>query len=136
MREIKRIADDLGMAYIYAEFAKLNLHADGVDCFPLLVEVVATGGKYSIKHSPIIKASQQITICVLRPCPLDWDAEIGYILQDCINDGRRVLAKMVERGIDIDGDAVQFANVFDFMDKNLCGIRCTMTITDEGECSA
>lgn len=135
MRELRDIAHELGATYIYADIERANIHADDVQKFPVVIELVSAGGKYNTKHSPIVSVTQQVTIYFLDKCPLDWDAEIGGILQDCTDFGRRYIGKMIEKGINIVEEQIPINNVFNYLNANLCGVRVILNITDAGECT-
>ena len=86
---IERIAAEMGCAYIYDDWGRINLKADKYGNRKqtrLIIETLPTNGQIDTQFSPIIKTSRTCIVAFLKPCALDFEgAEVGYIIDEMLD---------------------------------------------------
>lgn len=134
---IEQIAERLGASYIYDDFARINLRADSVEKFPLIVETLPVDGSLNMRFLPVVQAQKNVTIAFLEPCPLDFDgARVDVHLAHMLELATafvRELAKV--GGVNIPDD-LDYNAVLDFMDANVVGVRVTLALPETFTCQS
>lgn len=136
MRAIKEIAAQLGCSYVYDDFGRINLHADQIKRFPLIAEVIPAEGTINTKLAPVYSTTRTTIVAFLTPCNLDFIGEqAGNKIDAMIALCQKFLQAYTERD-DVQAlpDSITYNAVLDFLDGNLCGIRITLPMTDNGGC--
>lgn len=137
MKGIKEIAKALGMSYMFDDWARVNVRADKVDKYPLLVDMLPSGGAFGLQSGQI-KDEQNCLFAFLDKTPLDFDGTTN----DAIIERMKTLAKKFIYQINnggiyeaIDGDTLPYSVVYDKLDENVTGITIELTLIPiEGEC--
>lgn len=137
---IQQIAADMGCAYIYDDWGRINLKADKYGNRKktrLIIETLPTNGQIDTRFAPLVRTSRTCIVAFLRPCALDFEgAEVGNIVDEMLD-----LAKQFIKRLDatnyyepIEG-LLDYNVVLDFLDANMAGVRVTLTLKElEGEC--
>ena len=136
---IEQIAAEMGCAYIYDDWGRINLKADKYGNYkhPVIVETLPTNGQIDTRFAPLVRTSRTCIIAFLKPCALDFEgAEVGNIVDEMLD-----LAKQFIKRLDatnyyepIEG-LLDYNVVLDFLDANMAGVRVTLTLKElEGEC--
>jgi hypothetical protein len=136
---IEQIAADMGCAYIYDDWGRINLKADKYGNYkhPVIVETLPTNGQIDTRFAPLVRTSRTCIIAFLKPCALDFEgAEVGSIVDEMLD-----LAKQFVKRVDASGyyepieGLLDYNVVLDFLDANMAGVRVTLTLKElEGEC--
>jgi hypothetical protein len=137
MKGIKEIAKALGMSYMFDNWARVNVRADKVDKYPLLVDMLPSGGAFGLQSGQI-KDEQNCLFAFLDKTPLDFDGTTN----DAIIERMKTLAKKFIYQINnggiyeaIDGDTLPYSVVYDKLDENVTGITIELTLIPiAGEC--
>jgi hypothetical protein len=136
---IERIAAEMGCAYIYDDWGRINIKADkhGHYKHPLIVETLPTNGQIDTRFAPLVRTSRTCIVAFLKPCALDFEgAEVGCIVDDMLDLAKQFIKRL---------DATQYYEpievlldynvVLDFLDANMAGVRVTLTLKElGGEC--
>lgn len=137
---IERIAGEMGCAFIYDDWGRINLKADKYSNRKptrLIIETLPTNGQIDTRFAPLVRTSRTCIVAFLRPCELDFEgAEVGSIVDEMLD-----LAKQFIKRLDatnhyepIEG-LLDYNVVLDFLDANMAGVRITLTLKElEGEC--
>lgn len=136
---IERIAAEMGCAYIYDDWGRINLKADkhGNYNHTVIVETLPTNGQIDTTFAPVVRTSRTCIVAFLKPCELDFEgAEVGRIVDDMLD-----LAKLFVKRLDatqyyepIEG-LLDYNVVLDFLDANMAGVRVTLTLKElAGSC--
>ena len=137
---IERIANEMGCAFIYDDWGRINLTADKYGNRKqtrLIIETLPTNGQIDTRFAPLVRTSRTCIVAFLRPCALDFEgAEVGNIVDEMLD-----LAKQFIKRLDatnyyepIEG-LLDYNVVLDFLDANMAGVRVTLTLKElEGEC--
>lgn len=137
---IERIAAEMGCAYIYDDWGRINLKADKYGNRKeqrLIIETLPTNGQIDTRFAPVVRTSRTCIVAFLKPCALDFEgAEVGYIIDEMLE-----LAKVFVKRLDatrvyepIEG-LLDYNVVLDFLDANMAGVRVTLTLKElEGGC--
>lgn len=138
MSVTKQVAEDLGCAYIYDEFGRINLHADRVPMGATLVaETLPTNGTIDTRLAPIVKTSKTAIFAFLKHCDLDFDGvEVGYILDEMLAVAKRYIVALDATGaFEPIAGLLEYNDVLDFLDSNMAGVRVTLDLVEAvGEC--
>ena len=137
---IERIAAEMGCAYIYDDWGRINLKADKYGNRKqtrLIIETLPTNGQIDTRFAPLVRTSRTCIVAFLKPCALDFEgAEVGYIIDEMLD-----LAKQFVKRVDASGyyepieTLLDYNVVLDFLDANMAGVRVTLTLKElEGEC--
>lgn len=134
MSFISNFAQRKNCAYIRDDFARVNLLADKVTKYPLIVETLPTDGTINASMAPALQVSKNVIVCFLTPCNLDFTGDEATV---AINDMLRLACEFVNEYVDINPDMVRTVNfnaVLDFLDANLAGVRLTLPLVDDYNC--
>lgn len=138
MRPTKQVALDMGCAYIYDEWGRVNLHADRVKLGgTVVVETLPTDGEIDTTFSPVVRTSRTAIFAFLKHCDLDFDgAEVGGIIEEMLDTAKRYIVRLDATGaFEPITSKLPFNSVIDFLDANMAGVRVTLTLKDrEGVC--
>ena len=137
---IERIAAEMGCAYIYDDWGRINLKADrygNKKHTRLIIETLPTNGQIDTRFAPVVRTSRTCIVAFLKPCALDFEgAEVGNIVDEMID-----LAKQFIKRVDASGyyepitTMLDYNVVLDFLDANMAGVRVTLELKElEGEC--
>ena len=139
-RIIQGIAADMGCAYIYDDWGRINLKADKYGNRKeqrLIIETLPTNGQIDTRFAPIVRTSRTCIIAFLKPCALDFEgAEVGTIVDEMLDLAKQFIARLDASGYyePING-LMDYNVVLDFLDANMAGVRVTLTLKElEGEC--
>lgn len=134
MNVIEQIATALNASYIRDDFARINLLADKVTKYPLIAETLPTDGVINGAFAPAYAATKNVIVCFLVPCHLDFTGDdVSAKIDEMINLAQRFCAKYKEVNGDFPAN-IRFNAVLDFLDANLCGIRCTIPKYNDPVC--
>ena len=137
---IERIAAEMGCAYIYDDWGRINLKADKYGNRKhtrLIIETLPTNGQIDTQFSPIIKTSRTCIVAFLKPCALDFEgAEVGYIVDEMLDLAKDFIKRLDStRAYEPIDTLLDYNVVLDFLDANMAGVRVTLTLKElEGEC--
>ena len=139
-RIIQGIAADMGCAYIYDDWGRINLKADKYGNRKeqrLIIETLPTNGQIDTRFAPIVRTSRTCIMAFLKPCALDFEgAEVGTIVDEMLDLAKQFIARLDANGYyePING-LMDYNVVLDFLDANMAGVRVTLTLKElEGEC--
>ena len=139
-RIIQGIVADMGCAYIYDDWGRINLKADKYGNRKeqrLIIETLPTNGQIDTRFAPIVRTSRTCIIAFLKPCALDFEgAEVGTIVDEMLDLAKQFIARLDASGYyePING-LMDYNVVLDFLDANMAGVRVTLTLKElEGEC--
>ena len=139
-RIIQGIAADMGCAYIYDDWGRINLKADKYGNRKeqrLIIETLPTNGQIDTRFAPIVRTSRTCIVAFLKPCALDFEgAEVGTIVDEMLDLAKQFIARLDATGYyePING-LMDYNVVLDFLDANMAGVRVTLTLKElEGEC--
>lgn len=134
---IEQIAERLGASYIYDDFARINLRADSVEKFPLIVETLPVDGSLNMRFLPVVQAQKNVTIAFLEPCPLDFDgARVDTHLLHMLELATAFVRELAKGGGVYIPDDLDYNAVLDFMDANLVGVRITLALPETFTCQS
>ena len=139
-RIIQGIAADMGCAYIYDDWGRINLKADKYGNRKeqrLIIETLPTNGQIDTRFAPIVRTSRTCIVAFLKPCALDFEgAEVGTIVDEMLDLAKQFIARLDATGYyePING-LMDYNVVLDFLDANMAGVRVTLSLKElEGEC--
>ena len=99
---IERIANEMGCAFIYDDWGRINLKADKYGNRKqtrLIIETLPTNGQIDTQFSPIIKTSRTCIVAFLKPCALDFEgAEVGYIIDEMLDLAKDFIKRLDSTG--------------------------------------
>lgn len=137
---IERIAAEMGCAYIYDDWGRINLKADRYGNRKhtrLIIETLPTNGQIDTRFAPVVKTSRTAIFAFLKHCDLDFKGEwVGEIIEEMLNVAKRYVlrldAMMVYEPLD---GLLDYNAVIDFLDANMAGVRVTLTLKElQGGC--
>ena len=137
---IERIAAEMGCAYIYDDWGRINLKADPYGHYKeqrLIIETLPTNGQIDTRFVPVVRTSRTAIFAFLKHCDLDFDgAEVGAIIDEMLDLAKHYIvmldATRVYEPIEV---LLDYNVVLDFLDANMAGVRVTLTLKElEGEC--
>ena len=137
---IERIANEMGCAYIYDDWGRINLKADKYGNRKqtrLIIETLPTNGQIDTQFAPIIKTSRTCIVAFLKPCALDFEgAEVGNIVDEMLDLAKDFIKRLDgTRAYEPIEGLLDYNVVLDFLDANMAGVRVTLTLKElEGEC--
>ena len=137
MRPTKQVALSLGCNYIYDEWGRINKHADKVQKgTTLIAETLPTTGEIDLQFSPMVSVSKTAVFAFLQHCDLDFKGkDVGEIIDDMTRLASRFII-----ALDATGDFEPIENhanfnaVIDFLDANMAGVRCELTLKEHFSC--
>ena len=101
-RIIQGIAADMGCAYIYDDWGRINLKADKYGNRKeqrLIIETLPTNGQIDTRFAPIVRTSRTCIIAFLKPCALDFEgAEVGTIVDEMLDLAKQFIARLDASG--------------------------------------
>jgi hypothetical protein len=136
---IERIAAEMGCAYIYDDWGRINIKADkhGHYKHSLIVETLPTNGQIDTRFAPVVRTSRTCIVAFLKPCALDFEgAEVGRIIDDMLDLAKQFIKRLdVAQYYEPIEGLLDYNVVLDFLDANMAGVRVTLTLKElEGEC--
>jgi len=137
MKITKKVAQDMGCAYIYDDFGRINLKTDKVkDGAVLVAETLPTDGRLDFRFTPVVKGTKSQIFAFLRHCDLDFEGtEVGEIVDEMAGVAREFIMRLNGTGVYEAVESAEWTTVLDFLDANMAGVRVTLTLTDmAGEC--
>lgn len=138
MKPTKRVAIDMGCAYLYDEWGRINLHADRIKMGEsVVVETLPTNGQIDTRLMPVVKTSKTAIFAFLKHCDLDFDGvEVGGIIDEMLTLAKTYIVALdaTEEFEPIEG-LLDYNVVLDFLDANMAGVRITLALKErKGEC--
>ncbi len=139
-RIIESIAAEMGCAYIYDDWGRINLKADKYGNRKeqrLIIETLPTNGQIDTRFAPLVRTSRTCIVAFLKPCALDFEgAEVGYIIDEMLELAKDFIMRLDAVGYYEAVDTLLDYNVvLDFLDANMAGVRVTLTLKElEGGC--
>lgn len=134
----EQVAHDMGCAYIYDEWGRVNLHADRLKMgSSVVVETLPTNGTIDTRLAPIVKTSKTAIFAFLKHCDLDFDGvEVGGIIDEMLDTAKQYIVRLDASGAYEPITArLDYNVVLDFLDANLAGVRVTLDLVEAvGEC--
>lgn len=139
MRATEQVARDMGCAYIYDDWGRINLKADkhGNGKQPIIVETLPTNGQIDTTFAPMVRTSRTCIIAFLKPCALDFEgAEVGAIVEEMLSLAKHYVLALDAMGIyEPINNVLDYNVVLDFLDANMAGVRVTLELKElQGEC--
>lgn len=137
---IERIAAEMGCAYIYDDWGRINLKADRHGHHKerrLIVETLPTNGQIDTRFAPVVRTSRTCIVAFLKPCALDFEgAEVGRIIDEMIDLAKQFIKRLdATRYYEPIEGLLDYNVVLDFLDANMAGVRVTLELKElEGEC--
>lgn len=138
MRATKQVAQDLGCAYIYDEWGRVNLYADKLPIgSSVVVETLPTNGQIDTRFAPVVKTSRVAIFAFLKHCDLDFKgSDVGSIIEEMLLLAKRYILRLDAMGNyePLEG-LLDYSSVIDFLDANMAGVRVTLELKEiEGVC--
>lgn len=139
-RVIEQIAADMGCAFIYDDWGRINLKADKYGNRKeqrLIIETLPTNGQIDTRFAPVVRTSRTCIVAFLKPCRLDFEgAEVGLIVDEMLDLAKQFIKRLDATRVYEPIEALLDYNVvLDFLDANMAGVRVTLTLKElEGEC--
>lgn len=134
----EQVAHDMGCAYIYDEWGRINLHADRLRMgSSVVVETLPTNGQIDTRLAPMVKVSKTAIFAFLKHCDLDFDGvEVGGIIDEMLDTAKQYIVRLDSSGAYEPITArLDYNVVLDFLDANLAGVRVTLDLVEAvGEC--
>lgn len=139
-KTIEGIAADMGCAYIYDDWGRINLKADkhGDRKQPLIIETLPTNGQIDTRFAPVVRTSRTCIVAFLKPCALDFEgAEVGYIIDEMLEMAKGFIMRLdATRMYEPIDTLLDYNVVLDFLDANMAGVRVTLTLNElDGGCA-
>ena len=137
---IERIAAEMGCAYIYDDWGRINLKADKYGNRKqtrLIIETLPTNGQIDTQFAPLVRTSRTCIVAFLKPCVLDFEgAEVGYIIDEMLDLAKDFIKRLDRtRAYEPIDTLLDYNVVLDFLDANMAGVRVTLTLKElEGGC--
>lgn len=137
---IERIAAEMGCAYIYDDWGRINLKADKYGNRKqtrLIIETLPTNGQIDTRFAPLVRTSRTCIVAFLKPCALDFEgAEVGYIIDEMLDLAKEFIKRLDNtRAYEPIDTLLDYNVVLDFLDANMAGVRVTLTLKElEGGC--
>ena len=78
----ERIAAEMGCAYIYDDWGRINLKADKYGNHKqtrLIIETLPTNGQIDTRFAPLVRASRTCIVAFLKPCALDYNVVLDFL---------------------------------------------------------
>lgn len=139
-KTIERIAAEMGCAYIYDDWGRINLKADKYGNRKeqrLIIETLPTNGQIDTRFAPVLRTSRTCIVAFLKPCRLDFEgAEVGLIVDEMLDLAKQFIKRLdATRVYEPIETLLDYNVVLDFLDANMAGVRVTLTLKElEGEC--
>jgi len=139
-KTIERIAAEMGCAYIYDDWGRINLKADKYGNRKeqrLIIETLPTNGQIDTRFAPVVRTSRTCIVAFLKPCRLDFEgAEVGLIVDEMLDLAKQFIKRLdATRVYEPIETLLDYNVVLDFLDANMAGVRVTLTLKElEGEC--
>ena len=139
-KTIERIAAEMGCAFIYDDWGRINLKADKYGNRKeqrLIIETLPTNGQIDTRFAPVVRTSRTCIVAFLKPCRLDFEgAEVGLIVDEMLDLAKQFIKRLdATRVYDPIETLLDYNVVLDFLDANMAGVRVTLTLKElEGEC--
>ena len=137
---IEHIANEMGCAYIYDDWGRINLKADKYGNRKktrLIIETLPTNGQIDTRFAPVVKTSRTAIFAFLKHCDLDFKgAEVGAIIDEMLDLAKRYIVRLdATRAYEPIEGLMDYNAVIDFLDANMAGVRVTLTLKElEGVC--
>lgn len=139
-RVIEQIAADMGCAFIYDDWGRINLKADKYGNRKeqrVIIETLPTNGQIDTRFAPVVRTSRTCIVAFLKPCRLDFEgAEVGLIVDEMLDLAKQFIKRLdATRVYEPIETLLDYNVVLDFLDANMAGVRVTLTLKElEGEC--
>lgn len=139
-KTIERIAAEMGCAFIYDDWGRINLKADKYGNRKqtrLIIETLPTNGQIDTRFAPVVRTSRTCIVALLKPCRLDFEgAEVGLIVDEMLDLAKQFIKRLdATRVYEPIETLLDYNVVLDFLDANMAGVRVTLTLKElEGEC--
>lgn len=139
-KTIERIAAEMGCAFIYDDWGRINLKADKYGNRKeqrLIIETLPTNGQIDTRFAPVVRTSRTCIVAFLKPCRLDFEgAEVGLIVDEMLDLAKQFIKRLdATRVYEPIETLLDYNVVLDFLDANMAGVRVTLTLKElEGEC--
>ena len=138
LRPTEQVAKDMGLAYIYDEWGRVNLHADKLAMdTKVVVETLPTNGQIDTRFAPVVSTSRTAIFAFLKHCDLDFEGvQVGAIIEEMLNKAKEYILRLDATGAfePISG-LLDYTSVIDFLDANMAGVRVTLELKElEGVC--
>ena len=139
-KTIERIAAEMGCAFIYDDWGRINLKADKYGNRKeqrLIIETLPTNGQIDTRFAPVVRTSRTCIVAFLKPCRLDFEgAEVGLIVDEMLDLAKQFVKRLdATRVYEPIETLLDYNVVLDFLDANMAGVRVTLTLKElEGEC--
>lgn len=139
-KTIERIAAEMGCAFIYDDWGRINLKADKYGNRKeqrLIIETLPTNGQIDTRFAPLVRTSRTCIVAFLKPCRLDFEgAEVGLIVDEMLDLAKQFIKRLdATRVYEPIETLLDYNVVLDFLDANMAGVRVTLTLKElEGEC--
>ena len=137
---IERIANEMGCAFIYDDWGRINLKADPYGNRKqtrLIIETLPTNGQIDTTFAPVVRTSRTCIVAFLKPCALDFEgAEVGLIVDEMLDLAKQFIKRLdATRYYEPIEGMLDYNVVLDFLDANMAGVRVTLALKElEGEC--
>ena len=138
LKPTAQVAKDMGLAYIYDEWGRVNLHADKLKIGDrVVVETLPANGQIDTRFAPMVRTSRTAIFAFLKHCNLDFKGlEIGHIIDEMLALAKEYIIRLDATGSyePING-LLDYTCVIDFLDANMAGVRVTLELKElEGVC--
>lgn len=132
------IAKAMGCAYIYDDWGRINLHADKVaKGATLIAETLPTTGTINTQFMPLVSVQKTQIFAFLKHCDLDFNGtDVGAIVDEMTQVAGDFIVRLEKSGATYEPlpTSIDFNAVVDFLDANMAGVRCELTLTEYWNC--
>lgn len=133
LRPSEQVANEMGLAYIYDEWGRVNLHADKLAInSSVVVETLPTNGQIDTRFAPVVSTSRTAIFAFLKHCDLDFEGvQVGVIIEEMLDKAKEYILRLDATGAyePING-LLDYTSVIDFLDANMAGVRVTLELKE------
>lgn len=130
--EIKKVAENLGIGYLYDDWSRINIRADKEITYPLCINLLPVSGVFKFQAG-LVYDSPNCLFAFLDKTNLDFDGATNAFV---VNDMKKIALKFITAinksgKFEVISGSVPYSVVYDKLDVNLTGvvIECKLTPT-------
>ena len=139
MKQLKDIAADMGVAYIFADWSRANLVLDGArlreEGLPVILDIMPAAGTIVARTGMLVTTSERM-VWFLDATRMDsTSAEDATTVADMLALARQFIARVNACGYYRPVDATQWQAEWSMLDENVSGVCLTFNLVPlAGEC--
>ncbi len=128
--EIKRIAEGLGMSYIFNDLSRVNYQIDDNTRYPILTDILPMSGGVGLS-SPHGKETENCMVGIFVPCDLDFEGvEIHPQIEEVKSLFKNfILQLQASSVVTLESTNINYAVSYDKFNENCIGVMAEFSLS-------